>query len=448
MARTSACRSRSTPQVQVAGEFDCSRTHGTHPLACAPGGDLYYSDNEILKLLVTARSAIGLQTRMKTTKLCDSAGNALVENAIQRIRAVAATLMEAIVEETGLRFNNQHPLWTWCCQHAAWTLNRFQVVQGTTSYELVFGHTYEGKLCRFGEIVFAYTKHKQGYKADPRWKIGVCLGKSEVQDAWVIGDGSRVFLSRSICRVQNSWSQYLACFKGFSPFSLEFQTNFGGRIVPSKRFASSVEGPMMKLPFEEVVQVAEDDHDALLAFSRSYAGKLEERKGMENVEVEDAPKTSEKQEEQKIAEDKRKGIHEGSDVEELKELAPIRDPRLLDETKNQAGPSVPLMPTTPCAPPLKALQSIDSPEPEAKKFKPVHELQGSTASEAKRMKPNEEAHQERRAMETQVGDDVFAHQDEVLSKEEIEAWLMEAEEWKNESQYQLPEELWSSADLD
>ena len=51
-------------------------------------------------------------------------------------------------------------------------------------------------------------------------------------------------------------------------------------------------------------------------------------------------------------------------------------------------------------------------------------------------------------METQVGDDVFAHQDEVLSKEEIEAWLMEAEEWKNESQHQLPEELWSSADLD
>ena len=125
---------------------------------------------------------------------------------------------------------------------------------------------------------------------------------------------------------------------------------------------------------------------------------------MENVEVEDTPNNSEKQE----------SIQ-------------------LDEMKNQAGPSVPLMPTTPRGPPLKALQSMDSPEPEAKKFKqtaikPVHELQGSTASEAKRMKSSEGAHQERRVMETQVGDDVFAHQDEVLSKEEIEAWLMEAEE--------------------
>lgn len=138
-----------TSQVQVTGEFDsfdCSRTHGNHSQLLGHQEVAYYSDNEptacqILKLLVTERSAIGLQTRMKTTKLYDSAGNALVENAIQRIRAVAATLMEAIVEEIGLRFNNQHPLWTWCCRHAAWTLNRFQVLQGTTSYELVFGRS-------------------------------------------------------------------------------------------------------------------------------------------------------------------------------------------------------------------------------------------------------------------------------------------------------------------
>lgn len=64
-----------------------------------------------------------------------------------------------------------------------------------------------------------------------------------------------------------------------------------------------------------MVQIAEDDHDALevLAFSGSYAGKLEERREIENVEVEDASKISERQEEQKIAEDKRKGINEGSD---------------------------------------------------------------------------------------------------------------------------------------
>ena len=200
----------------------------------------YYADNEpatrqVLKLLVQARTAIGLETHMRTTKLYDSSGNSLAENAFQRIRGVAASLMEEVATQTGLRFSAQHPLWSWCCRHSAWVLNRFQATQGTTSYELVYGRPYEGKVCRYGEVVHAYVKPKQGYKADPKSKIGICLGKSETQDCWIIGDGSRVFLSRSIRRVEQSWQSFLSCFKAFSAFSWEYQTNFGGRIVPSKR---------------------------------------------------------------------------------------------------------------------------------------------------------------------------------------------------------------------
>ena len=49
----------------------------------------------------------------------------------------------------------------------------------------------------------AYTKPKQGFKADPRWKVGICLGKTDLQDNWIIGDGNRVLLSRSARRVAN-----------------------------------------------------------------------------------------------------------------------------------------------------------------------------------------------------------------------------------------------------
>ena len=143
---------------------------------------------------------MGLKTKMRTTKIYDHAGNSLVENAIQRVRSVAATLMENVARHTGLRFNGQRPLWTCTCRHSAWLLNRYQLAQGATSYtsyELVHGRPYKGKLGQYGEVVFAYTKPKQGFKADPRWKVGICLGKSELQDAWVIGDGSRVFLRSS-----------------------------------------------------------------------------------------------------------------------------------------------------------------------------------------------------------------------------------------------------------
>ena len=74
----------------------------------------FYGDNEptirqILKTIITARHALGLKTKTYTTKLKDSAGNALVENSIQRIRQLACTLMEDVSERTGLTFPCEHP---------------------------------------------------------------------------------------------------------------------------------------------------------------------------------------------------------------------------------------------------------------------------------------------------------------------------------------------------
>ena len=59
----------------------------------------FYGDNEpttrqILKTIITSRHALGLKTRIYTTKVKDSAANALVENSNQRIRQSACTLIE------------------------------------------------------------------------------------------------------------------------------------------------------------------------------------------------------------------------------------------------------------------------------------------------------------------------------------------------------------------
>ena len=101
----------------------------------------YYCDNEptarqIVRLLVSSRTAMGLKTTMRATKLHDSAGNSLAENAVHRVRGLAASMMGSLAEKIGLRFHHQHPLWSWACRHAAWTLNRYQVLRGTTSFEL------------------------------------------------------------------------------------------------------------------------------------------------------------------------------------------------------------------------------------------------------------------------------------------------------------------------
>ena len=74
----------------------------------------YYCDNQptarqIARLLVSSRTAMGLKTTMRTTKLYDSAGNSLAENAVQRVRGLASSMMESLVEKIGLRLQHQHP---------------------------------------------------------------------------------------------------------------------------------------------------------------------------------------------------------------------------------------------------------------------------------------------------------------------------------------------------
>ena len=186
--------------------------------------------------------------------------------------------------------------------------------------------------------MLAYSKPKQGIKADPRWKVGICLGKTEVQDAWFIGDGNRVFLRR----VADASTKYLACYQGFTAYPWEFQQNFGGRIVPSKRVAAMVGGPLLGLPTSDMKGIAATDEDAreVSAFSRSYAGKLEEAKDLVETEEKKKEEVKELSEEQRNA--------EGSDTKLFFVEEPHHRPQdanAIDEARKQAGPSAPV--TTP-----------------------------------------------------------------------------------------------------
>ena len=412
----------------------------------------YYCDNEptarqIVRLLVSSRTAMGLKTTMRTTKLYDSAGNSLAENAVHRVRGLAASMMESLAEKIGLRFHHQHPLWSWACRHAAWTLNRYQVLRGTTSFELTHGKAYDGKMCPLGEVVFAYSKQKQGFKADPRWKVGIC--QTEVQDAWAIGDGNRVFLSRSLRRVADASTRYLACYQAFTAYSWEFQQNFGGRIAPSKRVATMVGGPLLAgLPTAETKGIALDDDDAreIIAFSKSYAGKLEEVKDLVEVEKMKSGEPEALTEEQKLAEEKKQDyVEEKIVIPEIR----ARDAHSIDEERNQAGPSTPT--STPRSSAQKMSLEGDGGEEDSKRLKvtpakPVHESEGEM-SEPKRLKTSGGGSQmERRVEATAVGQDTYYHMDQFFGEEEILACGEEGDE--GSQKVSIPEELWSSASLE
>eukprot|EP00913_Durusdinium_trenchii_P032259 g30204.t1 len=392
----------------------------------------------------------------QTTKIYDSAGNGLVENAIQRIRSLAATLMENLTEQIELRFQSQHPIWSWACRHSAWLINRFQPFHGSTSFELAHGRAYEGKLCNFGEVCFAYCKPKQGYKADPKWRLGIYLGKTELQDNWVIGDANKVYLSRCLRRMSGASKKNLMCYKGFTAYSWEYQQNFGGRIVPSKRMASMVGVPMSRaLPPSSGVSPDDVDAQEVLAFVKSYAGKREEAREL----VEDEPNRVEGREggEQKslaelqLAEDKKQDFVE----EEVPELVKVSNPMVIDERRNQAGPSAPRpkpqqLVSTPRSTASKT-GMVEQEKTDMKKMKMTVEKAArpleASSPEPKRPRHEGDGNMERRVEVTQVGTESYYHMDDIIGEEEMAVWSQENEE-EEEQALEIPDALWSDAPLD
>ena len=60
------------------------------------------------------------------------------------------------------------------------------------------------------------------------------LGKSGKADTHALTDGAQVVLSKCVRRTDLDWFKYVPIYKSFNAYSWEYQTNFGGRILPER----------------------------------------------------------------------------------------------------------------------------------------------------------------------------------------------------------------------
>ena len=408
-----------------------------------------YGDNEptirsLLRILLNSRHAMGLRTRLYTTKVKDSAGNSLAENAIQRVRGLACTLMGEVMAKTGLALNSNHGLWSWAARHACWLLNKFQASKGITSHELVHGKTYNGALVPFGCPVYAFVKPQSG-KGNPRWRMTLFLGKTEGQDSWIVGDGSQVMLTRSVRRVDRPWRSFNAYFQNFATFTYEYQINFGGRIVPSKRAASAVPlqlGPAP--PRDEIIfRYRDEEAEEVERYALSKEGIEESQR-----EIEEALKPDE---EAMTAE---AGVPAPSAPQRGEPSGGLRTPPALDVQSGERGTGgdIPMVieplpwDDDPLPPEGRVLKKLPPPEsavrvePEAKRAR-TGELSGGGAGSS--------GHHElieRRVEKVCIGEETMYHLDEVFDMEVIE--IEEGEETAEDLvPGAIPEELWSDAPL-
>ena len=92
--------------------------------------------------------------------------------------------------------------------------------------------------------------------------MAIFLGKTEGQDAWVVGEGPNVLLTRSVRRIDRPWSRFTTYFRDFTARSWEFTScHQSGQLGPSfeheeKEFASSLgqQRRLFQVPWQRKVE--------------------------------------------------------------------------------------------------------------------------------------------------------------------------------------------------
>ena len=201
------------------------------------GGCILRSDQEpvllrLQTLVQDARLKAGLKTTKENPAVKSHASNSLVENSIQRIRNMSNTILHSLREKTALKFGCQQALTSWSWHHAAWLINHYAPNHGQTGYELLTGHGYRGKVAMFGEPVWAYTFVDGMPKGDARWTRGLFLGKTALNDMYIIGLPGKLQLTRSVRRNMHDWTDATDLYAKFNVTPWKVAGTMGVKLIP------------------------------------------------------------------------------------------------------------------------------------------------------------------------------------------------------------------------
>ena len=247
-------------------------------------------------------------------------------------------------------------------------------------------------------------------------------------------------LTRSVRRVERPWKNFGAYYQNFATFTYEYQINFGGRIVPSKRAASAVPlqlGPVP--PRDEILfRYRDEEAEEVERYALSKEGQEESQREIDEAREPDGGAM--------IAE---AGAPAPSAPQREEPSGGLRTPPALGNQSGERGTGgeVPMVieplpwDEDELPPEGRVLKKLPPPEsavmvePEAKRATTERPPEGGASSSQ---------HQqlvERRVEKVCIGGDTMYHLDEIVDVEEGE------EEVENLGPGSMPEELRSDAPL-
>ena len=168
------------------------------------------------RAIVAARQRLGLQTLVQNPSIGAKGSLGFCEKAIDSVRKLANTLLDQSPQpHRPPAAYNARSLLAWAFVHSAWLLNRYRVIGDMTAYERAYerasGARYSGRVAPFAEPVYCQLEVKQ--KGDKKWMLGILVGKSNVNDMYIIAGKDGMSLSRSIRRVGRPWETEVQLYR-------------------------------------------------------------------------------------------------------------------------------------------------------------------------------------------------------------------------------------------
>ena len=179
---------------------------------------------------------------IENSKLLDHASNSWVEKAVDNVKNMSSVLLHELSKRLNYEIPVGHPLFSWAFIHACWIRNRYGVRAGVTSYELIRGHAYRGRLCQFAEPVMCFVGDTNQHKGDPKWRPGIFLTKSVTNDMLLVQCEGNLRLTRSVKAIFKDWSEHMELYRSLLTFPWQIEGVLGNRVKPVSKSHLGVPG--------------------------------------------------------------------------------------------------------------------------------------------------------------------------------------------------------------
>jgi hypothetical protein len=165
-----------------------------------------------------------------------------------------------------MKLAEDHVLRGWAMVHAGWLLNRYHLTSssGITAYMSVRGRPYKGRVCAFGEEVYALDSLQQKYQC--QWRKGCWLTKDEADHDIVAVGENEIIRSKAVRKTAEHWDAAALLALQVGPWDMKRGTQTS--LQPSRPAVHPV--PVLHTSSHGVQAEHDPEGEAVLQYAKEH----------------------------------------------------------------------------------------------------------------------------------------------------------------------------------